>query len=687
MEARQIHLLALLSGEDRRFVIPVFQRNYDWQKEQCEQLFRDLKNVFLDENRKSHFLGTIVYISNSEVDMIDFHEYMLIDGQQRVTTTVLLLKALHDSLEDKTDEESIMLKDKIYEYYLTNKYADEKHKLRLKPMIDDDKVFQSLMKNDFDFMDKDSNIYKNYILFMELISKSGLEIKDIFKGIQKFVVVYISLKRGEDDPQLIFESINSTGLNLSQADLIRNFILMDKESWEQKELYNNYWRKIENMLGNEYISDFIRDYLTMKQNDIPKKDDVYFEFKKYVYKNHYNNDVESLLIDILYFAKIYRKFIKDDEEDICIKEAIQNIKLLDVTVSYPFFMEIHQDYDKGIIDKETLLKIYNLIETYVYRRFVCSRPTNALNKLFKSLARNIKKNKNYEENYYDTLVIILINKRHSATFPTDLEFKQEFLNRNMYKFKHITYTMENLENYENKEKVDINELSIEHIMPQKLDAKWTLKLGDNAQSIHEKYLHNIGNLSLTAYNSNLSNKSFESKKIILEKSRLKLNQGIYKYESWNEESIMKRALELFDIATKCWPYPKLNKELVKNVDVEKEYLDLSDEIDVTGIKPVAFEILGERRNVNSWKRLICRCSLDLYNLDKDIFRTFITDDDFAGRKTRIVSNNMENMRKYFEIDEGIYIETKLNANSTLNYIKLMMEKYNLSDEDFKFWIK
>ncbi|RXI45247.1 DUF262 domain-containing protein [Clostridium tetani] len=688
LEARQIGLLGLLSGEDRRFVIPVFQRNYDWKEEQCMQLFKDVENVYLSEHRRSHFLGTIVYISNSEVDMIDFHEYMLIDGQQRITTTVLLLKAIHDCLKNKNDMESKKLKDRIYEYYLTNKYADESHKLRLKPMIEDNKVFQDIMREDFDFIDKDSNIYKNYILFINLINKSKLDPNHIFKGIQKIVVVYISLKRGEDDPQLIFESINSTGLNLTEADLIRNFILMDKEAAEQNELYNKYWRKIERILGNENISSFIRDYLTMKQNDIPKKDKVYLEFKRYVYENNWNSNIEILLENILYFAKIYEKFIKASEEDRDIKMILQDIRLLKVTVSYPFLMEVYDDYQKEVIDKETLIKVYKLVETYVFRRFICNSPTSALNKVFKNLARELKREKDYKDMYYDMLVAILLNKKYSAAFPTDLEFKQEFLSRNMYKFKHVNYLLEHLENHNNKEKVDVEELSIEHIMPQKLDAKWTLKLGNNAQAIHERYIHNIGNLTLTGYNSNLSNKSFDDKKIILEKSRLKLNKGISNFTTWNEEIIIKRAVELFSIAIKNWSAPKVNKDLINYIGIdEKEYLDLSDEIDVTGRKPVAFEILGEKHNINSWKRLICECSQILYNLDKDIFKSFINDSDFAGRKNRIVSSNLIDIREMFKIENNIYIETKLNANSTLNYIKLMMEKYNLSDEDFKFWIK
>ncbi|AKL96174.1 hypothetical protein CACET_c27290 [Clostridium aceticum] len=686
MEARQIGLLGLLSGEDRRFIIPVFQRNYDWKAEQCIQLFKDIESVEIDEERKSHFLGTIVYISNSEVDMIDFHEYVLIDGQQRITTTILLLKALHDTLQEKEDKECINLRNRIYDFYLTNRYADEVHKFRLKPMIDDDVVFQRLMNNDFDFIDKTSRIYKNYILFIELINNSQMSVMEIFEGIKKLIVVYIGLKRGEDDPQLIFESLNSTGLSLSEADLIRNYILMEREPSEQEELYKKYWYKIEKILGNENISDFIRDYLTMKQNDIPNKNNIYVEFKKYVRKNSYQN-IELILEDILYYSKIYVRFLNDIEVDKDIKEVIKDIRDLKVTVSYPFLMEVYSDYEQGIISKEVLINTYKLIETYVFRRLICDSPTNSLNKVFKNLAKELKENKDYENRYYDYLVSILLNKKYSAAFPLDSEFKHEFLTRNMYKFKHSRYLLEHLENENNKEKVDVNTLSIEHIMPQKLDAKWTLKLGNNAQSIHGKYLHNIGNLTLTGYNSNLSNKSFEDKKIILEKSRLKLNENLYSSESWNEEEIEKRANELFKTAIKCWKMPKVDEKLIHSVEfIEKEFFDLSDEIDVTGRKPIAFEILGQKHTVNSWKSFMYEASKILYNLEEKIFKTFVYDNDFSGRKSRIISSRKD-MREPVQITDGIFIETNLNANSVLNYVKLMMEKYEMSDEDMRFWIK
>lgn len=688
MQANPITFLDFISGVDKKFTIPVFQRNYDWREEHCKQLFTDICSMVSDSKRKFHFMGTIVYISNDEVDMIDFHEYVVIDGQQRITTVMLLLKAIHDSFKSMGDKENNKIAEKIYDHYLTNKYAESQNKLRLKPMLEDEKVFQLIMEDQFDFIDKKSTMFKNYSLFRNLINLNNSITPRLLEGVKKLLIVYIGLKRGEDNAQLIFESLNSTGLDLTDADLIRNFVLMDKEPQVQEFLFKNYWMKIEKLLTNQQISDFVRDYLTMKLNEIPKKEQVYNSFKKYVFEQWNKDTISDLLEELLFYSYIYSGLVNDYEQDKEIKCALADLRKLKVTVSYPFLMEVYGDYLNNEINKRTLLDVLQLIETYIVRRLICERPTNALSKVFKNLYRDLKSIPDYKYNYYDCLSVILMKKRYSASFPLENELKHAFASKDMYKFMYIRFLLEKLENHNNKEKVTMENLSIEHIMPQNLNSKWVIKLGTNASSIHEKYVHNIGNLTLTASNSELSDKTYEEKKKVYMESRLKLNKGLINIDNWEENEIQKRAMELFHIAKEIWKLPKIKPEFeLSNDMLEKEYLTLSDEYDVTGTKPKSFEIIGQSYDIRSWKDFIIKVAEVLYELDPILFETFTRDSDFSGRNCRIISKNKPGLREAYEINLNIFIETNFNANYTLNYIKLMLEKFNFEDDDLKYWVR
>jgi uncharacterized protein with ParB-like and HNH nuclease domain len=687
MKAEEKMLLDFLEGKDKKFIMPVFQRNYDWKEVHCIQLFKDIETLAKNPNRKSHFLGTIVYIANSEVDMMNMREYVLIDGQQRITTIMLLLKAVYDYTNINNEKKELELKDRIQDY-LINKYAEDKNRLRLKPTKNDNTIFKAIMNNDFSAIDKNMNIYKNYILFKELIKNSSLTPWNIFEGIRKIVIVYISLMRSEDDPQLIFESLNSTGLSLSQADLIRNFILMDKEPTEQEELFEKYWNKIETLLNNENISDFVRDYLTFKTRKIPNKNEVYFDFKKYVFSSENEfNQIEALLTDLLYYAEIYSCIINCTHEDKKINFYLKKFRKLKVSVCYPFLLELFSDYNKlENLDKIELLKILDLLISYIFRRMICEYPTNALNKIFMILGKEIKQIKNFDNNYFENITKILLLKKSSSAFPSELEFKNSFLNREMYKFKGVKFLLEELENFDNNEKVSIEELSIEHIMPQKLNTQWKVLLGDNFSAIHEKYLHNIGNLSLTGDNQNLSNKIFKEKKKIFEESRLKLNKIFEFKEIWNEKEIEQRALHLYNLASKIWKYPELKIKGIEKSIVEKEIYNFYDDIIVTNTKPISFNFLGEDYHVKTWKEFFKKISEILIDLDYQKFKSFTTDPDFQGRNYRVISTK-NNVRKPIKVAEEIILESNMNANATLNYIKMMVEKFDLLDKDFTFRLK
>ncbi len=677
MEARQISISEFLSTSRTRFIIPVYQRNYDWKEKNCLQLFEDIKNIGLQNERKSHFMGSIVYVSNSDTDSIDLKEYVIIDGQQRLTTSTLFLKALHDVIDEGTKEE-------ILEDFLINKRLDEKNKLKLKPIKKDDEVFRKLLKNDFDTIDTNSNIYKNYSFLKNQIIKFG-DFKSLYFGFKKLFIVHIALNRRDDNPQLIFESINSTGVSLSQSDLIRNFLLMDKEADEQIELFENYWFKIEENLTSENISNFIRDYLTVKQNKIPNKDDTYEAFKIFVYSQ--NIQTKELLIELLEYSKLYKTFLFPHNE--IYAQNLKNIKQLKIGVVYPFLLSVIDKFNKQFINDKQLFMTLEIIESYIIRRMVCNKPTNALNKVFASLFSDILEIQNFNyENFSKYFATILFSKRGSAIFPNDEEFRADFTSRDAYNLKNIKFILLRLENRDNNERVDIATLSIEHFMPQTLTNSWKAKLGDKYQIIHDRYLHNIGNLSLSGDNTQLGNKSFEDKKHILkEQSRLKLNQYFIDALSWGDNEINQRADVLFEEAKEMWQYPK---ELDLKLDfkyIDKEFYTLDDDIDITGKKPLYFELFSEKHSTKSWNDLYVNVVKILVDFDWDIAKSLLIDDDFSGKKQRIISSVESDCRKAYEIRDGYFVETNLSANAIMTYVKLVCEKFGLSGGDFIYTIR
>lgn len=677
MEARQISIEDFLSSNKTRFIIPVYQRNYDWREKNCLQLFDDIKEASKRENIKSHFMGSIVYVSNSETESIDLKEYVIIDGQQRLTTITLFLKALYDVILDEN------LKEEIYETYLINKRLDEQNKIKLKPIKKDDESFRKLLKNDFDTIDKNSNIYKNYIFFKEKLLELDNTI-ELFKGFKKLFIVHIALNRRDDNPQLIFESINSTGVSLSQSDLIRNFLLMDKEAEEQTKLFENYWFKIEENLSSENISDFVRDYLTMKQNKIPNKSEVYEAFKKFVYENKF--DVKELLDELYEYSKIYKTFLNPKNEVYALK--IQNLKFLKVTVVFPFLMVLVDLYNKEKIDEENLLHSLNIIESYIVRRAICNQATNALNKVFAGLYNELLEIDIYEEKDIAKYInAVLVSKKGTAIFPNNDMFKVDFTSRDMYNIKNKQFFLGVLENNKNKEKVDFFNLSVEHYMPQTLTNSWKVHLGDKFQSIHNMYVHNIGNLSLTAHNSELGNKSFEEKKQFLkEQSRLKLNSFFVNSTSWGENEIKQRANQLFEEAKELWKYEDISMDILVNNE-DKEFYTLDDNIDITNKKPIAFEIDKTKYSVKSWREILVKVLEVFIDIDINAVQRFTKDSDFQGIKRRIISDREEDIRQAEKIADNIFVETNLSANSTLANIKLICEKFGLENDDFIFYVK
>ncbi len=568
MKADQANLLELMNGP-KQFVIPIYQRTYSWTLKECKQLWDDIIKAGKDEKISSHFLGSIVYIKKGLYQISTIPELRLIDGQQRLTTISLLLSALSKVIKDSISE---MTSDKLKNYYLINRDEEEKrYKLILTKT--DKETLPKIIDNKELFDEDSQRIKDNYEFFAEQISENNLN--EVLNGLNKLIIIDISLDKERDNPQLIFESLNSTGLELTQADLIRNFVLMGLEKQEQDSLYNDYWSPMEKSFGyakySALFDRFMRDYLTIKTEKIPKIKDVYSAFKLYA-QNF--KDIKELVADIYKYSKYFVNIALEQEQDSEIKTVFSDINILKVDVSYPFLLQIYEDYKQERITKEEFIQILKYIESYVFRRAICGIPTNSLNKTFANLYKEIK-----SENYLERFKVALLLKDSYRRFPRDGEFKEQLIVKDVYNFRNRNYLLRKLENHNRKELVNVESYTIEHIMPQNenLSDEWKEELGESWKEVHEKYLHTIGNLTLTGYNSELSDKPLKVKRDIeggFADSPIRLNQSLAKLEYWNENEILNRARILVDLAVQIWECPELEEEVLNNYkSIEKEKLE------------------------------------------------------------------------------------------------------------------
>ena len=674
MEANKIRLLEFLGSSKRTFNIPVYQRNYDWKAEHCTRLFKDVEKIALSNFQMEHFLGTVVYVISRTQP--NFLEFVVIDGQQRITSIMLLLKALYDAIEDTE------LKADIFETYIVNRRAPETLKIKLKPIESDMSAYENVLSDDIE--SSDSNIYNNYMLFKTMIKNSAISPEKLYNALDHVELVYIQLEKDNrsENPQMIFESLNSTGLSLTQADLIRNFLLMNHSYDEQTRLYKEYWLKIEKLLGNNKISDFVRDYLTMKTYKISVKDKVYETFKNFAMDPQNNVDEQGLLEDLLVFAKYYSNFLYYNSNNNKINDCLQQFQQLKSTTIYPVLLYIFDDcYAYKKIDESDLVAIMNIFLSYIYRRLVCGYPTNALNKIFANLIDEIEKN--IEVRYVDKIWSILAQKNSTGTFPKNKEFEMEFVQKDLYKSKIDKYTLCMLENYLKKEKIYFSsDITVEHIMPQTLTPRWQIELGKKYEEIQAQYLHTIGNLTISGYNSELSNKDFAEKKEIYINSNISLCRSICNYEKWDDESIKSRAKLLFETAVRIWPLPDKYNTLKDNatiIDYEELY-NIQTNINITGEKPKQLIMLGNEYSVTTWKEMLRTLCKELFELDDSILYNLTKHRDFAGRDRSILSNTSEKLRSPYKIAEELFIETNLSALEILNYCKIICNHYQVSDE-------
>lgn len=663
-------------------IIPVYQRNYTWAKKDCEILLNDIVDICFSP-RKTHFIGSIVYVKHTDGNII-------IDGQQRITTISLLMLAMRNAIASgdiSTDDES--LKKKIEYQFLINQFSrDEEHRMKLKPFRDDSKSFDALFKEKEDYV-VGSRITENYIYFYGELVKRNIDLNNLFEAISKrlvFVGIMLEPAHG-DDAQQIFESINSTGVRLREADKIRNYVLMNLDAKKQEEYYNKYWAPLENNTGAN-LEDFMRDYLTMARKSIPNKSEVYNVFKQYVLDT-YPEGIEPLLESLNHYSSIF-KSIKDckvasEKAD----STMRNLEQLDITTTYPFLLAMLNYYQEGQIDTEQVENVLRVIEVFLFRRIMSGYYNTGLNKVFHNMHSRILKMQHDEYTYSDVLIYLLQHGISYWEFPNDQEFKRSFEERDVYKMRpnYRLYLFCSLEESLNKEAVGVKQkiedgiLSIEHVMPQTLTETWKQELGpDFTQEDFDRWIHNIGNLTLTAYNTEYSNRSFLDKRDGVpslpdmkgfKDSCVAMNHYISSCQQWTVKEMSTRCLKIAEHAAKLWPYPNTEFEPIV---IQDEFIPIDADFQFKSRNIKSYSFNGATVTVESWADAFTRIVRTLYEIDSTRIHRLAQDPSE-------VYYSVTEQNGFNKIAEGIYLLVACDTNNKLRQMRKLLLLFNFESDD------
>ena len=555
MDSAVVSILDFLRGP-HQFSIPIFRRRYSWTKKDCRQLLANILRVGSNNEIESHPLGSIFYIDRHVTAIGSVRKLLVIDGHQRLATLSLLLSALSLAIKDKGDDIGISAEE-LQNCYLLN---DQEGELRYKILLtnDDKTTLIDLLENRYFFLPKNpsSLLVENYEFFINRMKK--VDLRTLYTGFEKLMIVSVVLDPAVDDPQKIVESLNSTETTFSQADLIRNYIFINLEPTLQERLYENYWFPMEQFFGHEYAKrsdSFMRNYLTLKMRQVPSRKRVYERFKEYCPVNDNSEQLEEIVKEISRYAKYYVDMVLPRERDPELRKCFLDLAELQADASYPFLLEVYDDCNQGLIEKADFIKILRLVESYIFRRAVCNVSLRVMNKVFAELMNKVDKS-----NYLESLNNAFLGMGTNKCYPTDTEFKGVFINKDIYNFKKRNYLLRKLENCKrSRELIEISDYTVEHVMPQTLTEEWKQELGEDFQQIYQTWLHKIGNLTLTGHNSEYGNRSFKEKRDMPEKglrySPLHLNQSFKNTEQWNEDAIIARAERLAEKACKIWIYP------------------------------------------------------------------------------------------------------------------------------------
>lgn len=683
MKGSEEYLYSFMEGRRKRFVIPVYQRNYNWKNEQCKQLFDDL--VELNYNHKnSHFFGSVVSVNENS------KEYTIIDGQQRLTTVSLIMIAMIKAVENGifTSEADKKIAADIKQDYIVAD-DDDVNKLRLRPYNDDKDAFSRIVFDTEDKYNEKSNVTVNFRYFYNrIVEKKELSLTELRDAIEKLQIISIELKPDQgDDPQLIFESLNSTGLALEESDKIRNFILMGLKPEKQERLYKNYWYQIERF-SKERLEEFIFNYLLICSGQKVKMSDIYKDFKAFAKEK----DAEVLLSEMKHYAELYANLRNHELGDAEANRIKERIDRLGLTVADPFFISYLDMYIDEHLPAEELRKTLLLLESYMFRRIVCGAPSNALRNMFATLHRRVLRLKNSStSSYYSVLTYLLENMQ--TRFPDNTEFAEKFGEKDMYHQRSNirSYVLDRLERKDNAETINVyNRLegvnrqpsekpfSVEHIMPQKLTEAWIAELDvdqETAIETHKKWVHTIANLTVTAYNSELSNAPFEKKKEkVFNEGGIQLNEFIRQQPKWNEEKLKERRDLLVADALNLWDYPAT--DYVPKEPLDQQVLLDEEDYDFKGKKLRRVMLRGMEYNPQNgdWSKAMLWVYQKLYERDTQPLFDLVADPkEFYFVKDQDDSNT--------KIAEGVYVYLNNDTNTKIRVLRRVAEKYSLNEGD------
>ena len=676
MKANELQINNFLQTPNVQFVIPVYQRNYDWTNTECKELLNDIISVET-ENRGTHFIGSIVFIHEGVFIISEVKELVIIDGQQRLTTINILYVALYRFAKDTGNVQEA---ERLYNMFLTNQYVkNESSKLKLKQTDANSAAFKAILLGTDNSSLPYSNVIENYNYFRSIINEDNFE--TILRGLNRLIFVEISLEREKDDPQRIFESLNSTGLELSQSDLIRNYILMDLPPRDQNRIFETIWNPIEEnardyVKQSSLVSDFIRDYLTLRNKKIPNKNKVYSEFKS-IYANKKDESYHQELENIKSLSVHYKKFINPNTvSDLIIRKELEYINRLEINVAYPFLLQVFEDSENGLLSREDLLKILKLIQSYAWRRFIVGLPTNALNKIFMTLYSEVD-----SEEYYESIAIALLKKKGNAKFPSDEDLKTALRDKDLYntKPKNRNYLFEMLENFNNKEHVNTNNefITIEHIFPKNPSLEWNKDISqEDYFRFKEKYLNTIANLTLSANNGALGNKSFKAKKEMnidgneqgYNFSKLWLNSYLKSIDKWTIAEYEERLKILFERFLKIWELPDLE---IKDLE-DTEEQNIFDAENPTYKKLEYFIFENTKVEEDAIAQMYFYVIRKLYEKNTQLL---ISNQDIFK-----ITRDSKDFRAAQEVVNGWYIESNIDSNTKFTVLKRLLDLFELQEE-------
>lgn len=664
--------------ETKKIIIPIYQRNYEWTMENCKTLYEDLMMI-VNGNRPKHFIGSIVSVKTND----STNAKIIIDGQQRIITIYLIYLAIYNLIEEGNIETSVN-SEEIKEEFLIYKYSKDNNKYKIIPTEKDSQSLNLLIDNDDLDLNKkfDSNIIENYKFIYNELKLEKVSADDLYRALEKLGIISITLDHDEN-PQLIFESLNSTGLALKTSDKIRNFLLMKLDVDDQNNLYKKYWKKIEITVGNSFEV-FIKDYLIFKNKSF-QLNRAYEEFKNYLLSS--NIESANILKDMAYCAELYGHILNFDTDSKNINRYLQYFYFLSQTNIRPFLIFLLDIYKKNEILEKSIVEIFSILESYLLRRLVCRFNSSNLKNLFSTIKKNILNNEG--QDYLSAFKKEFFEQVSYTTnrFPNDREFTDNLRLNSIGRFKNnqVFYILSRLENSNSKESIDFfnnkQQYQIEHVMPQKLSSEWKINLGGSYEKIHDVWLNRVGNLTLTGWNPELSNKSFGEKKLIFAESSLKLNQLLANSEKFGIEELEKRTDFLAKRAVQIWSYPK--EELVK---FNRRTVPLSlceDEEKFTSAKILGFSFRGERYDVKDWAEMYNFIIKLLHNEDSSIFYKLAENNKYKYR----ISTNSSDLKHFKEIEPGkLFYNSTSSTSYKLQMLKDYFGKFDISQDDLIFEI-